>query len=56
MRAQNKGGVRLEDSATGRPSRKSTRKSKGGKATSNLRSKAIRKATSAKTIATRSSR
>jgi hypothetical protein len=48
-RAKEKGGARLEDSATGRPSRKSTRKSEGHiKRTSNLRRKAIRKASSSK--------
>ncbi len=54
-RAAKKGGAKLEDSATGKPSRKSTRKSSGGvKRTSNLRRKATRKATSAKTKATKS--
>ena len=44
-RAAKKGGAKLEDSATGKPSRKSTRKSTGGvKRTSNLRRKATRKA------------
>lgn len=51
-RAKKKGGAALEKSATGKPSRKSTRKSEGGvKRTSNLRKKATRKATSAKTRA-----
>ncbi len=53
-RAGKKGGAKLEDSATGKPSRKSTRKSSGGvERTSNLRLKATRKATSAKTKATK---
>lgn len=53
-RAAKKGGAKLEDSATGKSSRKSTRKSSGGvKRTSNLRRKATRKATSAKTKATK---
>jgi len=51
-RAGKKGGARLEDSATGKPSRKSTRKSAGHvKRTSNLRRKAIRRASSSKTRA-----
>ncbi len=50
MRAQKKGGAKLESSATGKPSRKSTRKSTGRiKRTSNLRLRAIRKATAPKT-------
>ncbi len=41
--AQRKGGALLEDSATGKPSRKSTRKSTGRlKLTSNLQRQAIR--------------
>lgn len=49
-RAQKKGGAKLESSATGKASRKSTRKSTGRvKRTSNLRLKAIRKATTVKT-------
>jgi len=51
-RAKRKGGARLEDSATGKPSRKSTRKSAGRlKRTANLQRKAIRKASSSKTRA-----
>lgn len=50
-----KAGASLEDSATGKPSRKSTRKSQGGvKRTTNLRLKAVRKARSPKARATRS--
>ncbi len=42
-RARRKGGAKLEDSATGKPSRKSTRKSEGHvKRTTNLRAKAVR--------------
>ncbi|MFO0673752.1 MAG: hypothetical protein U0235_29720 [Polyangiaceae bacterium] len=53
-RAAKKGGAKLEDSATGKPSRKSTRKSSGGaKRTSNLSRKATRKATAPKTKATK---
>ncbi|MEO8380650.1 MAG: hypothetical protein ABI779_13375 [Acidobacteriota bacterium] len=53
--ANAKAGASLEDSATGKPSRKSTRKSQGGvKRTANLRLNAVRKASSAKAIATRS--
>jgi hypothetical protein len=52
-RAGRKGGASLEDSATGRPSRKSTRKSTGVKRTSNLRQREVRRATSAKARATR---
>lgn len=45
--AGKRGGARLEDSATGKPSRKSTRKSAGRvKRTSNLRRKAVLKASS----------
>lgn len=53
-RAARKGGARLEDSATGKPSRKSTRKASGRiKRTSNLQRKAIRKASSPKTRSTK---
>lgn len=53
-RAKNKGGAKLEDSATGKPSRKSTRKSEGRvKPTANLQRKAVRKATSPKKKATK---
>lgn len=53
-RAKAKGGAKLEDSATGKPSRKSTRKSTGRvKRTSNLQRRATRKATSPKTNATK---
>jgi hypothetical protein len=53
-RAANKGGAALEDSQTGQPSRKSTRKSTGRqKRTSNLQLRAIRKVSSAKTRATK---
>lgn len=48
------GGAALEDSATGAPSRKSTRKSSGRiKRTSNLQRRAIRRTASAKARATR---
>jgi hypothetical protein len=51
-RSARKGGAVLEDSATGEPSRKSTRRSKGGgKRTSNLQLRATRKARSPKTRA-----
>lgn len=51
-RAARKGGAVLEDSATGDPSRKSTRRSKGGgKRTSSLELRATRKARSPKTRA-----
>lgn len=54
-RAGKKGGASLEDSATGRPSRKSTRRSKGRiKRTSNLQRRAIRTNSSAKARANRS--
>lgn len=47
--AKRKGGAKLEDSASGKPSRKSTRKSQGRmKRSSNLQRKAIRGARSAK--------
>jgi len=53
-RAHNKGGARLEDSATGKPSRKSTRKSTGRvKRTSNLQRKVIRKTSAASSRAAR---
>jgi hypothetical protein len=52
-RAAAKGGARLEDSATGKPSRKSTRKSTGVKRTSNLRQRAVRRTTSPKARAAR---
>jgi hypothetical protein len=46
-RAGAKGGARLEDSATGKPSRKSSRKSAGRvKTASNLERRAIRRASS----------
>jgi hypothetical protein len=46
-RAGRKGGAMLEDSATGRPSRKSSRKSAGRiKTASNLERRAIRNASS----------
>jgi len=48
-KAQKKGGARLETSATGKASRKSTRKSAGRiKRTSNLQRKAIRKTTASR--------
>lgn len=48
-RAGKKGGAALENSATGKPSRKSTRKASGRiKRTSNLQRKAIRKTSSPK--------
>jgi hypothetical protein len=50
-RAAEKGGAVLEDSATGKPSRKSTRKGTGVKRTANLRLKAILKASSPKSQA-----
>jgi hypothetical protein len=53
-RAQRKGGARLEDSATGKPSRKSTRKSTGVKRTSNLRQRQVRRVSSPKARAARS--
>ena len=54
-RVAKKGGAALEDSATGVPSRKSTRRSSGHvKPTSNLQRKVIRETTSAKARATRS--
>lgn len=53
-RAAKKGGAKLEDSKTGKPSRKSTRKSvKRAKRTSNLERKTVRRATSAKARAKR---
>jgi hypothetical protein len=53
-RAAAKGGARLEDSATGQPSRKSTRKSKGRmKRTANLQRRATRESTSGKSKAAR---
>lgn len=53
-RAAAKGGARLEDSATGKPSRKSTRKSEGRvKRTTNLQLAATQRATSPKARATR---
>jgi len=52
--AAKKGGARLEDSATGKPSRKSTRKSTGRlKQSASLQQKAVRTAHSAKTRATK---
>lgn len=51
-RVEKKGGAALEDSANGRPSRKSTRKSSGGvKRTTNLALRASRKASASKTLA-----
>jgi len=51
-RAAQKGGAKLENSATGSPSRKSTRKSQGRvKRTTNLRLAAVRKTRSAKSRA-----
>jgi hypothetical protein len=51
-RSGKKGGAALENSQTGKPSRKSTRGSSGrAKRTSNLRRRAIRKAASPKTRA-----
>jgi hypothetical protein len=48
-RAARKGGARLEDSATGKPSRKSTRKSVGRvKRTTELRRKALQKGSRSK--------
>lgn len=48
-RAEQKGGARLEDSATGKPSRKSTRKSKGRlKPSVSLQQRAVRDTHSAK--------
>lgn len=53
-RAAAKGGARLEDSATGKPSRKSTRRSEGHvKRTSNLQQRAVRKTTAPKSRAAR---
>ena len=53
-RAGRKGGARLEDSATGKPSRKSTRKSAGRvKRTSNLQRREIRATSSPSRRATR---
>ena len=53
-RAGKKGGAKLESSASGKPSRKSTRKSAGRvKRTSNLERKATRKVTAPKARATR---
>ena len=55
-RAKAKGGAKLEDSATGKPSRRSTRKSEGRvKRTTKLRLKAVRKTSSGKAAATRAS-
>lgn len=54
-RVAKKGGPVLEDSETGKPSRKSTRKTTGGgKPASALKRKVVRKTTSAKARATRS--
>ena len=51
-RAARKGGVRLEDSQNGKPSRKSTRRSTGRmKPTSNLERRRIRKSSAAKSKA-----
>jgi hypothetical protein len=51
-RAKNKGGAKLENSASGKPSRKSTRRSQGRvKRTSNLQRQAIRDAHSPKSRA-----
>ncbi|CAN5507761.1 hypothetical protein BH09MYX1_BH09MYX1_55560 [soil metagenome] len=51
-RVAKRGGAQLEDSATGKPSRKSTRKSSGrAKRTTNLERKATRAASSPKTRA-----
>ena len=51
-RPDGKGGAKLEDSATGKPSRKATRKSVGRiKRTSNLQRRAIREASSPQTRA-----
>lgn len=56
-RARKKGGARLENSATGKPSRKSTRRSEGRlKRSVNLQRKAVRDAHSAKTSATKARR
>jgi hypothetical protein len=53
-RAKAKGGAKLEDSATGKPSRKSTRKSEGhAERTSKLRQRAVTKARSPKARAAR---
>jgi hypothetical protein len=53
-RAARKGGARLEDSATGKASRKSTRKASGRiKRTSNLQRKAIRETSSPKNRASK---
>lgn len=52
--AKEKDGARLEDSATGKPSRKSTRKTQGRvKTTSNLQRRATRKTTSPESRAAR---
>ena len=54
LRAGRKGGASLEDSATGKASRKSTRKSAGRvKTTSNLQRQAVRETSSSKARATR---
>jgi hypothetical protein len=53
-RAKGKGGARLEDSASGKPSRKSTRKSEGHvKRTANLQRRAIRRTSAPKARAER---
>jgi hypothetical protein len=55
LRAGRKGGAALEDSLSGRPSRKSTRKSEGSlKTTSNLQRRQVRRVSSPKARATRS--
>ena len=52
LRVDKRGGPALEDSATGKPSRKSTRASSGRvKRTTNLQAKAIRKASAPSTRA-----
>ena len=53
-RVAKRGGAALEESATGKPSRKSTRKSSGGiKRTTNLQGKATRATTAPKARATK---
>ncbi len=55
QRAKRKGGAKLEGSASGRPSRKSTRKSEGRvKRTNSLERKAVQKASVARLAAGRS--
>jgi len=55
--AEKKGGARLEDSATGKPSRKSTRKSTGRvKRSASLQQKAVRAAHSPKSRAAKARR